>query len=102
MGIKPKIIAGVISFLFPFYVFCLWIFVFNKYPNLQERNTQFLNLITFFDSPGGISILSIILCLASIFLLGRINPKTTILRIVIYSIIAINVFLLIFNVWGLL
>ncbi|MFC5269311.1 hypothetical protein [Adhaeribacter terreus] len=97
-----KLIAGILLFLFPLYAFCLWIFVFNKYPNHQERNAHFADFMIFSDNPVLVPLLSIILSVASAILLGSLTIDNLLLRVLVYAIILANCFLIALNIYGLM
>src|SRR5688572_3469813 len=101
---KQKLITGITIFIFPLYAYCLSLYIFFSYPNLQhhEKMTIFNRYIIFSDNPTLIQILSISLSIASTIILGRIETKSIHLKFIIYPIIVINALLIIMFLYSLL
>ncbi len=98
--------TGIFFSVFPFYSFISWVFIFNQYPNVDqsERVNKFRGMI--FNFPFSISILNVInitlSVIAILFLTKCIGTKNSALKIISIIIIPLLIFILLYNIWGLL
>ena len=101
-----NLLTGIISSILPIYSFFSWIYVFNKYPKIShsdrinEYNKMFFN-IEFNQVIFGI-INIILLFISIIFLIKSVKTKNILIKVTSSIFILLSVFILFYNVWGLL